>query len=478
MLAEASNAYPPSGFYCPRGTCQKCTCSGDKKGIHACGDICCDRSPTLDSSAADGLERPCYTDFVCPPGKASAGGEGTWWECEIDGSTWMSAYPGKRLDELYLPGTHDSGTYSYKGDAPGSQWALAQSKDVMGQLKVGIRYLDLRLRIHKGKLWIAHSHLMVSFSSVKADLLRFTQTNPSEVILIKLRRDDGKLTSWFPGGDANWPFDWSVVTASLASLSSRTIPPSNLGLTLGQLTAIPKRRLIFLGDTSRPDDHEGFPSNVTSVSSFIVDFGVKVAKFWPDAHSSSQLCEYLKDDLAMKIATEARGRMVLVEAIVTPDARLIAQQLSDVSGLQESAKRANLDTVGPFVQNLNAFGSWKGVVALDHPDWDLIKEIILKNEPNTTGTPGGLDCNAAFCISDSDCKSQVCALREYGSDTNFASSKCCRGDTIKRGGTDYCKVSPGERCADKEMCESGSCYFPHWWSLTGECWRSIGPLYP
>jgi hypothetical protein len=62
--------------------------------------------------------------------------------CSLPGD-WMSSLPDEaRLDQLTLPGTHDSGTYTFGSGLP-EYWA--QSLSIPDQLAVGIRALDIRL---------------------------------------------------------------------------------------------------------------------------------------------------------------------------------------------------------------------------------------------------------------------------------------------------------------------------------------------
>lgn len=50
----------------------------------------------------------------------------------------------KRLSEMTIPGTHDSGTYTL-GDGPVDSAAKCQTQSIAEQLNNGIRYLDIRL---------------------------------------------------------------------------------------------------------------------------------------------------------------------------------------------------------------------------------------------------------------------------------------------------------------------------------------------
>lgn len=69
----------------------------------------------------------------------------------LTGANWMSGIADqRRISEINLPGTHDSGTSKVRcgnafTDEYGIEFAKCQSLRISEQLKIGIRYLDLRL---------------------------------------------------------------------------------------------------------------------------------------------------------------------------------------------------------------------------------------------------------------------------------------------------------------------------------------------
>lgn len=71
----------------------------------------------------------------------------TTYSSYVDGPCWMSHVDGsKYLDELSIPGTHDSGTCSVDNDTePQTSLAKCQQDYIPTQLLEGIRYCDIRL---------------------------------------------------------------------------------------------------------------------------------------------------------------------------------------------------------------------------------------------------------------------------------------------------------------------------------------------
>jgi hypothetical protein len=123
-------------------------------------------------------------------------------------STWMTEYysdlEDKKLSEIALPGSHDSGMsthqHCYSGNACNTQ---AQNTDVSGQLNWGVRYLDIRpARLHgkgyDGTWFTAHGTsctdhwagcMGVELSTVFNDIYNFVSNLPSdnkELIIVNL----------------------------------------------------------------------------------------------------------------------------------------------------------------------------------------------------------------------------------------------------------------------------------------------------
>lgn len=109
----------------------------------------------------------------------------------------------KKLSELVIPGTHDSGTYQIYGlvavDTPIAQnTAKTQTGSIGTQLKDGIRYIDLRVRearhsdcadpsvwwINHGNEWYSY-RLQSALDEVKAFLAK--PENENEVIILDLQ---------------------------------------------------------------------------------------------------------------------------------------------------------------------------------------------------------------------------------------------------------------------------------------------------
>ena len=115
-----------------------------------------------------------------------------------DPASWMAQLNGcVPLSKINLPGTHNS-TARYIA-LP--FWCKCQDMSIRGQLDCGVRYLDIRLELKKGRLRLVHSVIDCRssprpFSKLYADdvieqLKDFLCANPTETVLLCVNRDDG-----------------------------------------------------------------------------------------------------------------------------------------------------------------------------------------------------------------------------------------------------------------------------------------------
>jgi len=112
----------------------------------------------------------------------------------FEGSSWMSRIPDFRiLSNITIPGTHNSMTYSL-GDVPigGVEgWAQNQYASLEDQLRMGVRFLDIRLRhvgdhfaIHHGEFYTGYN-----FGEVLDVVTEFLDKNENETILISYQEE-------------------------------------------------------------------------------------------------------------------------------------------------------------------------------------------------------------------------------------------------------------------------------------------------
>lgn len=112
---------------------------------------------------------------------------------------WMKNIPSDYLiSNINLPGTHNSCAQFINFKLI----SKCQNKNIFDQLKMGIRFLDIRFNFDGNNLFINHSFLKCKtsrtkkenllFSAVLASCEAFLKENPTEVILMSIKREAGK----------------------------------------------------------------------------------------------------------------------------------------------------------------------------------------------------------------------------------------------------------------------------------------------
>jgi 1-phosphatidylinositol phosphodiesterase len=108
------------------------------------------------------------------------------------GNNWMSFIPDStKLSKLAIPGTHDSAAYKF---FPKSVLAMTQLKNIKDQLKLGIRFLDIRGRQINNNIYMYHwvFDLEQNLDSVLKTCYKFLDENPSETIIFCIQDEESK----------------------------------------------------------------------------------------------------------------------------------------------------------------------------------------------------------------------------------------------------------------------------------------------
>lgn len=109
-------------------------------------------------------------------------------------ANWMSRLDdNKALNELSIPATHDSGaTISLLGLS-----GQCQKTTIKEQLYMGVRLLDIRLRLVDDELNVVHGIVdqKLTFESVLEDINEFIEKHPSEFLILSIKEDDDPKNS-------------------------------------------------------------------------------------------------------------------------------------------------------------------------------------------------------------------------------------------------------------------------------------------
>ncbi len=103
-------------------------------------------------------------------------------------SNWMGSIIGsKKLSELSIPGTHDSGARYESFPAT----AKCQNLTIDDQLNTGVRYLDIRCRHFNNAFEIHHGavYQKINFTNVLNSCTAFLNNNPSETIIMAIKEE-------------------------------------------------------------------------------------------------------------------------------------------------------------------------------------------------------------------------------------------------------------------------------------------------
>ncbi len=121
----------------------------------------------------------------------------------VDGPCWMSHVDDtKYLDELSIPGTHDSGTCSVDNDTePQTSQVKCQQDYIPTQLLEGIRYFDIRLGKgddpgidHGGFYLFKKDGNFLHLSHVIGYFKTFLKENPTETLIMLVSRGNDEAT--------------------------------------------------------------------------------------------------------------------------------------------------------------------------------------------------------------------------------------------------------------------------------------------
>ena len=113
---------------------------------------------------------------------------------EADRSDWMSALDDTApLNSLTIPGTHDTGALHSIAEISGK----CQTLSIKEQLKIGVRFLDIRLQLVGDKLNVVHSFVdqMTDFEDSLADIVEFIRENESEFLIVSIKEDSSPKNS-------------------------------------------------------------------------------------------------------------------------------------------------------------------------------------------------------------------------------------------------------------------------------------------
>lgn len=160
---------------------------------------------------------------------------------EADRSDWMAALSDEiSLNSLTIPGTHDSGALHSIADASGK----CQTLPIDQQLKIGVRFLDIRLQLVNNELKVVHSFVdqMTDFKDVLADMAEFIRNNESEFLIVSIKEDASPKSS-----DKNFTDALEQMLLSCEQVRSDKALPETVGAARAGIYIVARYRDASLG---------------------------------------------------------------------------------------------------------------------------------------------------------------------------------------------------------------------------------------
>lgn len=107
---------------------------------------------------------------------------------KYDDVLWMSDLDDATIiNEMSIPGTHNSGAMHSLFDVSGK----CQDMTISNQLKIGVRFLDIRLQLVNNEFMVVHDFVgqKLKFIDVLEDIDTFIKNNNKEFIIMSLKED-------------------------------------------------------------------------------------------------------------------------------------------------------------------------------------------------------------------------------------------------------------------------------------------------
>lgn len=292
---------------------------------------------------------------------------------------WMeriySFIENRRLNEIVIPGTHDSACYAFD-----SVSIKTQEKSIAEQLSFGVRYFDLRFictptgyHVHHG---LAKS-LVVTLNDILKPLKTFLEDFSKEIVILH-------VTHWQNFNQGDYENFLSEVRNSLGSWIAKR-PNAEVLPTIKEMVET-NQRVIISSDFS-------YNNTDNSISSFIKDF------VWDDIDSPYKESIYQSGDpeeitnfLSEQVEEKGNEKLWVLQGVMTlSTARTIGGSIPGLGSL--------VDLVGPdvsiktYAEKLNPLLNeylydWRGgfnIFICDFITEDLINKAIRLNSDTSGG---------------------------------------------------------------------------------------------
>eukprot|EP00123_Amoebidium_parasiticum_P016384 comp23408_c0_seq1/m.38871 comp23408_c0_seq1/g.38871 ORF comp23408_c0_seq1/g.38871 comp23408_c0_seq1/m.38871 type:complete len:331 (-) comp23408_c0_seq1:613-1605(-) len=322
--------------------------------------------------------------------------------CSIGGnslspSTWMADLSnligGKKLQQVTLPGTHNSGSYKFTdtsfviGQSPAitqlveftstykipfvgnvvEGYALCQSRDIAVQMRDGMRYLDIRAAYVRGQWLTHHGYVSESIGQHLEEVAEFLKEHPGEVMIVEISHLTGHPTP--PNAEAKKALA-DLVMAKLGDLCY----PASQGFkhTISEMVSMNKRCVMVFSD-----GHHAYPNQIWP--------GDAIINTYADTANLGRMHEFngaKAKEFTEKSSEGAYGlnRLLKISWTLTPDTDHITSNL--MSSLKGSCALPANGTLANFAANMKGSGLRPGnLVIVDYYEQacDFLPTVVAFN---------------------------------------------------------------------------------------------------
>lgn len=303
-------------------------------------------------------------------------------------ANWMSQIPKNRtLNQLIIPGTHDSGTDSITSSSyfsisdPGplptwleqisnilpasiirpivAGWSKTQLYSIQDQLNNGIRYFDFRVCYNNTDFYLCHTMLGDSVSNALKSIQTFAQAHPSEIIIIDFNHFYGITNS---------ALETQFLQILKDNVGNIAIPNSyHANSTIGQIRQS-KRQIIILMDTNQAI----LSSDLAQFSATYLWHERRINSPWPNASNTTDLKNDLDTEEAYRAKTiPTETNLFVLQAIETENTDQVIDGIIAPSKYPNNIQRyetATNQALGNWLNNYIAtFG--KSAMNIVIQDW-------------------------------------------------------------------------------------------------------------
>jgi len=292
----------------------------------------------------------------------------------------MIEFQERHLHELYLPMSHNSATFYHQAFGQvrlteaivlpfGKKWDRCQNLSIYGQLKSGVRFLDLRLAtlpVNKttSETFCVHGFVCDSLSNILDEIKNFLDDHPSETVVVSMKQGYKSLTG------IKWKCDWLNVASAIGN-SSILFERLAINKTVKELAG----KAVFISPTK---ERIGFFSDYNSIFS------------WSQTQESDPLRLAFKlEDWCYTKRNDANESLYILESQCTPsDLQVRASYLPH---LRWSASSSDV----MFFSNLKS---------MHDATWPLIRNRVIKKlrRPMSIAVDfcTGIQCEEIICLND------------------------------------------------------------------------------